>query len=299
MRVLVTGAGGQLGTALVAGFCAVGADVIAMTRADLDLSSPSTWGNRIAASRPELVVNAAAYTRVDNAEDDADAAWAVNAEGAGALAREAAACDAALVHVSTDYVFDGRKGEPYTEEDAPSPAGVYGASKLAGEEAVRACHSRALVLRTAWVVSASGHNFLKTMLRLGTERESVSVVDDQRGAPTFADDLTDAIIRMAPRLVAAQSGDPLFGTFHLTGAPHTTWHGFAEAIFAETARRGRKTPALRPIGTANYPTRAVRPADSRLDCARILAVHGIEAADWRLSLERCLDELLADGDDGR
>ncbi|CAH1661254.1 MULTISPECIES: dTDP-4-dehydrorhamnose reductase [unclassified Chelatococcus] len=300
MRVLVAGAGGQLGSALVAGLRAAGADVIAMVRADLDLSSPSSWGDRVAAARPDLVVNAAAYTAVDRAEDDRDAAWAVNAAGAAALAREAAACDAALVHVSTDYVFDGRKGAPYTEEDAPSPTGVYGASKLAGEAAVMACHPRALALRTAWVVSASGHNFLKTMLRLGAERESISVVDDQWGAPTFADDLADAIVRMAPRLVSSEAGDPAFGVFHLTGAPHTTWHGFAEAIFTKTAKRGRKTPTLRPIGTADYPTRAVRPADSRLDCARILAVHGIAAADWRLSLGRCLDGLLlVEGDDGR
>ena len=299
MRVLVTGAGGQLGSALVAGFRAAGTEVVATTRAELDLASPSTWADRIVAARPHLIVNAAAYTAVDRAEDDRDAAWAVNAEGAAALARAAAACDAALLQVSTDYVFDGRKGAPYTEEDDPSPTGVYGASKLAGERAVLAHHARALVLRTAWVVSASGHNFLRTMLRLGEERESLGVVDDQYGAPTFVDDLTDAIIGMAPRLVSAKAGDPAFGLFHLTGAPHTTWYGFADAIFSETAKRGRKTPALRPIATADYPTRAARPLDSRLDCARISAIHGIAAADWRLSLPRCLDRLLVQGDDGR
>ncbi|CAH1651329.1 dTDP-4-dehydrorhamnose reductase [Chelatococcus asaccharovorans] len=299
MRVLVTGAGGQLGSALVAGFRAAGAEVVATTRAELDLASPATWGDRIQAARPDLIVNAAAYAAVDRAEDDREAAWAVNAEGAAALARAAAACDAALLHVSTDYVFDGRKGAPYTEEDTPSPIGVYGASKLAGERAVLACHARALVLRTAWVVSASGTNFLKTMLRLGEERDAVGVVDDQYGAPTFVDDLADAIIRMAPRLVSAKAGDPAFGIVHLTGAPHTTWYGFAAAIFAETAKRGRRTPLLRPIATADYPTRAARPQDSRLDCARISAIHGIAAADWLMSLRSCLDQLLVPGDDGR
>lgn len=293
MRVLITGGNGQVGTALRDRFGGLGHIVIAPGRADLDLGHPATLGHIVADTRPDLVVNAAAYTAVDRAEDDAAAAFAVNADGAAALAATAAACGAPFVHFSTDYVFDGRKGAPYDEDDVPRPNGVYGASKLAGERGILAAHPRAIILRTAWVCSPTGHNFLKTMLRLGAERDSLDVVDDQRGAPTFAADLAAAVAAMAPRLIAAPAGDPAFGIFHLTGAPHTTWHGFASAIFAGAATRGLAVPHLRAIATSDYPTRAARPADSRLDCSRIASIHGIAAADWRAALEQCLDALLA------
>jgi glucose-1-phosphate thymidylyltransferase len=292
-RVLVAGRGGQLATALVPAFRAAGWDAVALGRPDLDLAGPaSAIAATVLRATPQLVANAAAYTAVDRAEDDPAAAMAVNRDGAGALAAAAEMCGAALLQVSTDYVFDGGKGAPYAEDDAVAPLGVYGASKLAGEQAALAANPRTAVLRTAWVCSANGQNFLRTMLRLGAERAEVGVVGDQRGAPIFCDDLAAAIVRMADALVAAEAGAPEFGVFHLAGAPDTTWHGFAEAIFDGAARRGTKAPRLKAIATADYPTRAKRPADSRLGCARIHAVHGIGRPDWRAGLARALDTLV-------
>jgi glucose-1-phosphate thymidylyltransferase len=292
-RVLIAGHGGQLATALVAAFRAAGWDAVALGRPGLDLAGPaSAIAATVLRITPQLVVNAAAYTAVDRAEDDAAAAMTVNRDGAGALAAAAEMCGAALLQVSTDYVFDGSKDAPYTEADPVAPLGVYGASKLAGEQAVLAANPRTAVLRTAWVCSATGQNFLRTMLRLGAERQEIGVVADQRGAPIFCDDLADAIVRMADALVAAEAGAPEFGVFHLAGAPDTTWHGFAEAIFDGAARRGATIPRLKAIATADYPTRARRPADSRLDCRRIEAVHGIARPDWRAGLMRALDTLI-------
>jgi dTDP-4-dehydrorhamnose reductase len=196
------------------------------------------------------------------------------------------------VHFSTDYVFDGLKGAPYVETDAPNPAGVYGATKEAGERAVLAANPRSVVIRTAWVCSPDGANFVKTMLRLAKERDEIRVVADQQGAPTFAADLADAAARMAPRLLAASAGDEAFGLFHLSGTPHTTWHGFTAEILAQAGRRGHPVPRLTPIATADYPTKARRPPDGRLNCTKIMRVHGVAATDWRVSLGRCLDVLL-------
>jgi dTDP-4-dehydrorhamnose reductase len=287
MRVLVAGATGQVARAAAAAFAAAGHAVTALGRPALDLTDRATIGAALA-SRPELVINAAACTAVDRAEDEPALARAVNATGAGWLAEAAAARGAALIHLSTDYVFDGTKGAPYAETDAPNPLGVYGATKLEGERLVMAAHPHAAVIRTAWVCSAEGGNFVKTMLRLAAERAELRVVADQLGAPSFCDDLAQAMLGMAPRLVAGEG----YGLFHLTGAPHTTWHGFAEAILDGAARRGHPRPRLAAITTADYPTKARRPADGRLDCARIGAVHGIAPADWRVSLGRCLDRLL-------
>jgi len=292
--VLVAGRDGQLARALAPAFAAAGWRVAALGRADgLDLAGPAeAVAAAVRGAAPDLVVNAAAYTAVDRAEAEPEAAMAVNRDGAAALAAAAAAVGAPLLHVSTDYVFDGAKGAPYAEHDRPAPLGAYGRSKLEGERAVAAANPRAAVLRTSWVVSAAGANFLRTMLRLAETRDEVSVVADQRGAPTFAADLAAAIVGMAPRLLASPAGDPAFGVFHLGGAPDTTWHGFAEAVFAGAAARGARVPALRAVPTAAYPTPTRRPADSRLDCARLLAVHGIARPDWRPALERALDELL-------
>jgi dTDP-4-dehydrorhamnose reductase len=238
------------------------------------------------------LVNAATYTAVDRAEDEPAAAMAVNRDGAAALAAAAQAQDAPILHVSTDYVFDGSKGAPYTEADATAPLGAYGRSKLEGEQAVLAANPRAAILRTSWVCSATGHNFVRTMLRLARERDEVAVVEDQRGAPTFAEDLATAILRMAHSLAWADGEGEPFGVFHLSGAPDTTWHGFAAAIFAGAAARGHRAPVLRAIPTAAYPTRAARPADSRLDGARIAEAYGIARPDWRAALDRCLDALI-------
>jgi dTDP-4-dehydrorhamnose reductase len=292
MRVLVAGREGQVARALLARLGAAGQAVTALEPPELDLTNAASVAAAMAATRPDLVVNAAAYTAVDRAEDQPDLAFAVNRDGAGLLAAAAAAAGVPIVHFSTDYVFDGRKGAPYTENDTVNPLGVYGASKAAGEVATLAANPRAVVLRTAWVCSPDGANFVKTMLRLAAEREELRVVADQHGAPTFAADLADAVARMAPRLLAAPAGDAAFGLFHLSGQPHATWHGFTAAILAEAARRGRAVPRLTPIATADYPTRAARPADGRLDCGRIHRVHGIAPADWRVSLAHCMDALL-------
>ncbi len=287
MRVLVAGQAGQVARAAAAAFAAAGHEVTALGRPALDLSDRTTIEAAMAAE-PALVINAAAYTAVDRAEEEPALARAVNATGAGWLAAAAASRGAALIHLSTDYVFDGTKGAPYVETDAPNPLGVYGATKLEGERLVMAAHPGATILRTAWVCSAEGSNFVRTMLRLARERAELRVVADQRGAPSFADDLAQAMLLMAPRLVAGEGT----GLFHLTGAPHTTWHGFAEAILDSAAGRGHPRPRLAAITTAEYPTKARRPADGRLDCTRIRAVHGITPADWRVSLGRCLDSLL-------
>jgi dTDP-4-dehydrorhamnose reductase len=195
-----------------------------------------------------------------------------------------------FIHVSTDYVFDGRKDEPYREEDAPFPLGAYGRSKLEGEAAVRAACPAAVILRTSWVYSPFGQNFVTTMLRLAETRDTVRVVDDQHGAPTAAADLADAILDLIDRLTEA-GGRHLGGVYHLTPAGETTWHGFAAAIFAGWARRGRRVPALEAITTAQYPTAARRPANSRLDCNKIARVFGLRLPPWQSSLERCLDEI--------
>ncbi|SFK71956.1 dTDP-4-dehydrorhamnose reductase [Falsiroseomonas stagni] len=290
MRLLVAGREGQVARALALRFA--GHDVTALEPPALDLTDPASIRAAMDAAAPDLVVNAAAYTAVDRAEDDAALAFAVNRDGAAALAAAAAARGLPFIHFSTDYVFDGRKGAPYSEDDAPCPLGVYGSSKEEGERAVLAANPRSAILRTAWVCSATGGNFLKTMLRLANEREELRVVADQHGAPTFAADLADAVFAMAPRLLAAPPGDDAFGLFHLSGAPHTTWYGFTAEILAQAATRGHRQPRLTPIATSDYPTKAARPADGRLDCAKITRVHGIAPADWRASLSRCLDELI-------
>jgi dTDP-4-dehydrorhamnose reductase len=292
MRVLLAGREGQVARALLARLGEAGHAVTALDLPEFDLTDRASIAAGVERAAPDLVVNAAAYTAVDRAEDQPDLAHAVNATGAGWLAEAAAARGVPFVHFSTDYVFDGAKGAPYVETDPPHPLGVYGASKAEGERLVLAANPRSVVLRTAWVCSPDGANFVKTMLRLAKEREEIRVVADQHGAPTFAADLADAVARMAPRLIAATAGDAAFGLFHLSGAPHTTWHGFTEAILEQAALRGHPRPRLVPITTAEYPTRARRPVDGRLDCGKIARVHGIEAADWRGSLARCLDMLL-------
>ena len=279
-RILVVGRSGQLGTALAAALPATGWPFTVMEAPELDLTDAASIEAAVAQVRPEVVLNAAAYTAVDAAESNVDLAYAINATGPGLLAAAAAQAGAAMLHVSTDYVFDGSRG-PWREDDQTGPLGVYGASKLAGERAVAVANPRHIILRTSWVCSATGHNFLKTMLRLAETRDELRVVADQQGAPTFADDLAAAMIQLVPKAVAGEG----CGVFHLSGAPWTTWHGFAEAIMAAAGKAVR----VIPITTAEYPTPARRPADSRLDCTRIGAVHGIAPADWRRGMERAME----------
>ena len=292
MRVLVAGREGQVARALMTRLGSEGHQVTALEPPELDLTDENSVAAAMASVRPDLVVNAAAYTAVDRAEDQAEIAFAVNRDGAARLAAATTRAGVPFVHFSTDYVFDGAKGAPYVETDAPNPLGIYGRSKEEGERAVLAANPRSVVLRTAWVCSPDGANFVKTMLRLAAERDALRVVGDQHGAPTFAADLADAVARMAARLVAAPAGDAAFGLFHLSGLPHTTWFGFTAEILAQAALRGHARPALAPITTADYPTRAIRPPDGRMDCGKITRVHAIAPADWRASLGRCLDILV-------
>jgi dTDP-4-dehydrorhamnose reductase len=214
------------------------------------------------------------------------------------LARLCAAASLPLIHISTDFVFDGTRRRPYVETDAVLPLGTYGASKAAGETAVQRACAQHVILRTSWVYSAHGNNFLKTMLRLGAERAELGVVDDQRGSPTSAHDLADAIFEIAPRLVAAND-KPLWGTYHLTGAYETTWHGFAAEIFRQAAIRGATVPRLKAITTADYPTPARRPAYSVLDNTKFLETFGFALPDWRASLSRCMADVCPNGAAGQ
>jgi dTDP-4-dehydrorhamnose reductase len=290
--ILVAGKSGQLARCLAQAARRRDTALVALGRPELDLTDPESLARAVAAQAPRAIVNAAAYTAVDKAEAEPALALAVNRDGAGALASTATRLGVPFIHISTDYVFDGRKEAPYREEDVPSPLGAYGRSKLAGESAVRAASPDGVILRTSWVYSPFGQNFVTTMLRLAATREQVQVVDDQHGAPTAAPDLAGAILDLVERLTKQGASDrTVGGIYHLAGAGETTWYGFATAIFAGWARRGRRVPVLAPIATAQYPTAARRPANSRLDCSKAARVFGLRLPPWQSSLERCLGEL--------
>ncbi len=286
--ILVTGANGQVGWELARRGAALG--VRAFDHAAFDIAHAAQVQDTIARERPDVVINAAAYTAVDKAESEREKAFLVNELGPRNLAQACAAQDIPLIHISTDYVFDGAKTAPYVEGDPVSPLGVYGASKLAGERAVLEAGAKAVILRTAWVFGAHGGNFVKTMLRLGAERDTLRVVNDQHGCPTAAGDLADAILKIAARLPrTADAGR--FGIFHCVGAGPTTWFEFAKAVFA--AARPNKVPALTPIATAEYPTPARRPANSVLECGKLAAAHGITLRHWGPALAEMLAEIRA------
>lgn len=293
MTVLLFGGNGQVGHELRRSLRALG-DVVVTTRSGqlregarcevADFDRPDTLAALVERVAPAIVVNAAAYTAVDKAEDDVDAAFRTNAEAPGVLARACALRDIPFVHYSTDYVFDGQGSRPYREDDPTAPLGVYGASKLAGEDAVRSVGGRHLILRTAWVYGRHGHNFMKTMLRLGADRDELRVVADQVGTPTpaalIADVTTELLgLRDAPS-----------GTFHLTPRGETSWHGFAEAVFEEALARGliSRAPKVIPIATSDYPTQARRPAYSCLDTGKVEACLGRALPDWRESMRGML-----------
>ncbi len=241
--------------------------------------------------QPTLVVNAAAWTAVDAAEKEVDAAYRANRDGPATLARLCARDGVPLIHISTDYVFDGAKPTPYTEQDPTGPTGVYGASKLAGEQAVLDSGAKAAVLRTAWVYNATGKNFVRTMLNAAQKVSTLRVVADQFGNPTHAGDLADAILAVAARMTAGWD-ERYGGVFHAAGTGGTTWHAFALAIFAQAARHGRPEPVVNAITTAEYPTAARRPANSQLDCTKLDAVFGVRLPDWQPSLDRTVDALV-------
>lgn len=285
--LLVAGAGGQVGGEIAA---APGADafrVVALDRAGLDVADAAAVERVVAAVRPDVVVNAAAYTAVDQAEREHEAAFAINRDGPAHLAAACARRDVPLLHISTDYVFDGTKDGPYVEDDAIGPLNVYGASKAAGEAAVREMLPRHVILRTSWVYGARGRNFVKTMLRLGAQYDRLTVVDDQHGSPSAAAEIAAALVVVARRLVL--EGAPRYGTFHFAGQGVTTWYGFAQAIFAEAAAAGARTPAeLVPIPSSGYPTPARRPTNSVLDCARFVTTFGFVPRHWQESLRLTL-----------
>lgn len=289
--IVILGATGQVGRALRSADWRSGLDVATLDRAALDLAAPAPEiGSAIVRHRPRIVINAAAYTAVDRAEDEPETAHAVNDRGVAALAAACAQVEAALIHLSTDYVFDGTRRSAYTEDDAPAPLNVYGRSKLDGELGLRALLPRHVILRTSWVFSPDGTNFVKTMLRLGGERPELQIVDDQIGCPTAAADIAAAIQVIALRLLDDPAGAPA-GIFHFSGRPAVSWYGFAAAIFGAVAARGGQVPRLRSIASADYPAKARRPAHSVLECTRIARAFGIEQPSWAAGLDRVLSAL--------
>jgi dTDP-4-dehydrorhamnose reductase len=289
LRLFVTGANGQVATALQR-LTNQTLLVAAVGRPQLDLARPETVAAAIRSASPDVVVNAAAYTAVDRAESDKETAFAVNATGAGAVAEAAAEIGVPVVQVSTDYVFNGDKPEPYVEGDATAPLSIYGGSKLAGELAVAAANPQHVILRTAWVYSAGGGNFLRTMLRLARERPVLRIVDDQLGNPTHADDIAAGVVVVARSLA---SGRGATGVFHMSANGQTTWCGFAREIFAASAQLGGPSASVEAIRTVDYPTPARRPKNSRLDCTRIAEVYGIRLPQWHERVRQCVAAALA------
>lgn len=291
VRIVVTGRDGQVAQSLAERGASSDHDLVFLARPELDLADPAAAEQAIAAARPDLVVSAAAYTAVDKAESEPALAMTINGDAPGAIARAAARSGAAVLHLSTDYVFDGALDRPYREDDPVGPTGSYGASKLAGERAVAAAGAPYLILRTAWVYSPFGANFVKTMLRLAGDRDEVGVVADQHGCPTSALDIADALLALADRW-AAGDRTGWNATYHLAGTGETHWAGFAEAIFAASTARGGPSARVRGIATADYPTPARRPANSRLDTGRLAAAFDLRLPDWRDSLPPVVARLL-------
>ncbi|MBL8554113.1 MAG: dTDP-4-dehydrorhamnose reductase [Phenylobacterium sp.] len=289
VKILQFGTTGQLGVELLRQAPGHDVAVTALGRAEADLTDPAAAAAAVAAHRPDLVVIAAAHTAVDLAESERDLAFAINAEAPGAIAEAAAKVGAAVVNVSTDYVFDGAGGAPYAEDAATNPLGVYGASKLAGERAVAAANPRALSIRTSWVVSPHGRNFIRTMLRVAAAGNPLKVVDDQSGRPTSAADLAGFILSQAPALAAAPAGDPRFGVVHFANAGEVTWRGFAQAIFAEAL--GDAAPDVAATTTAEYVTPAKRPLRATMDLGRLERDFGVTPRDWRDALRDIVAEL--------
>jgi dTDP-4-dehydrorhamnose reductase len=291
--LLVTGGTGQLARSLARlapRFAELGYVPKKVGRPEFDFDRPETIDTCFAATAPALVVNAAGWTAVDAAESQPEAAARANDSGPARLGALCADEGIPYIHISTDYVFDGGKGAPYVETDPPNPTGVYGTTKFAGEQKILAQGGRAVILRTSWVYAAEGRNFVHTMLAAAQKTGTLRVVADQRGCPTNAADLAEAILAIVTR-VAAGWRESYAGIFHGAGSGDTNWHGFAEAIFAGAARFGSRAPTIVPIVTAEWPTAARRPADSRLDCGKLARVYGVRLPDWRPSLDRTIAEI--------
>ncbi len=291
MRILVCGAGGQVGHELVDRAKQYGLEALGMTRDQLDITNADQIADLVTRAKPGLIINAAAYTHVDNAETQREQAYAVNCDGAARLAEAARQASVPLLHISTDYVFSGEARTPYSEADEVAPTGVYGASKLAGEAAIQNAMDQYLILRTSWVYGAHGHNFVKTMLRLGAQRDSLSVVADQFGCPTQAGSIADVLLQLTQRF--ERDGALAWGLYHYTGRSPCTWFDFAVEVFRQAEAKGMlpKQPQMSPITTAQYPTPARRPAWSVLDCSKFETTFGIETLDWHDDLSVVLDAL--------
>jgi dTDP-4-dehydrorhamnose reductase len=291
MRFLLLGGAGQVGTELRDLACRQDVELVAPDRSELDLMDAQAIDHCVAEGPWSGVINAAAYTDVDRAESEREIAFAVNAAAPTRLATATGRRGTPLIHISTDYVFDGRKGAPYVEEDEVAPINVYGSSKLAGERGVRSGNPRHVIVRTAWVYSPFGKNFVKTILRLAAERERLTIVADQRGCPTAARDIAQACLDIAMRC-AGEPARPRYGVYHFAGAGEATWFEFAKTIVELAADRLGKSPQVIPIGTADYPTPAARAADTRLDCTAIVRAFGVSLRPWRQALAETIDRLL-------
>ncbi|WP_165312522.1 dTDP-4-dehydrorhamnose reductase [Vibrio ziniensis] len=283
MKVLITGCNGQVGHCLTERL-KTQAEVLALDYEGLDITNREAVLNTVAEFKPNYIINAAAHTAVDRAEQEVDLSYAINRDGPLYLAQAAKECGAVMLHISTDYVFDGTGEQPYQESDSTGPQGVYGQSKLAGEQAVAEACPQHLILRTAWVFGEHGNNFVKTMLRLAQSRDELSIVGDQFGGPTYAGDIADALIAMVQFI--EQGNQPQWGVYHFSGMPYASWFDFASAIFqaAEQHNVLVKQPQLSSIPTSAYPTPAKRPANSRLNCSQIENQFGIKPSDWQAAL---------------
>jgi dTDP-4-dehydrorhamnose reductase len=298
VKVLVLGREGQLARGLREASRDAGAEVVAIGRPEVDLAERTSAAGAIMREQPDLVVNAAAYTAVDKAESERAAAHAVNALGAEYAAAACAANSIPIIHVSTDYVFDGKKRSPYVEEDQTCPINAYGQSKLEGELRVAKACEQHLILRTAWLHSPWGANFVKAMVRLATERAVIRVVGDQKGTPTYVPDLARVVLALAGRAVADPTGVP-WGVYHAANGGETTWCGFAQEIFRCAAEHGLPAAEVVPIAAADYPTAAARPANSRLNCDKLRRSFGLELPDWRTGVRDCVARLSAQQNDSR
>jgi len=295
VRIIVIGREGQVARALAERAPAHGAKAVLLGRPKLDLADPSGIEDILLDTGGDLIVNSAAYTAVDQAESEPELAEAINGIGAGAVAGAAATMNVPVIQISTDYVFDGAAGRPYREEDETRPLGVYGSSKLLGEQAVADATGNHAILRTAWIYSPFGKNFVRTMLRLAADRDEIGVVADQVGSPTSALDIADGVLAVGKNLVEKPQDSALRGIFHMAGEGFASWADFAQEIFAASTRLGGPGARVRPIATADYPTPAKRPANSRLDCGKLASIHGVALPPWQTSLEPCIRRLVGEG----
>jgi dTDP-4-dehydrorhamnose reductase len=288
MKILVAGRNGQLAVELLRAAWPAGTRITALGREKLNIAERDAVAAAVTREMPDLIINAAAYTAVDRAETEPEAAFAVNRDGPLHLALAAADCGIPLIHLSTDYVFDGNSPHPWREDDEPNPLGIYARSKLEGERAVTGVLDQHIILRTSWVFAAHGQNFVRTMLRLGAERDTLRIVDDQRGCPTSAADLARVIVAVASRLAQNRNG---FGFYHYASEGPATWYEFAVSIFAKSEDIIGKIPSLVPISTAEFAAPAPRPANSVLDCRKIETVLGISARPWTTELDAVLGDI--------